>query len=83
MLILNLEFNHIFIDQDYPNIVLVSIDNDNVYVLPKIHRMSDNILTYTFRDNNILNKVVNNNIIFNIIYTENKLDIGKISYRSI
>jgi hypothetical protein len=83
MLLLNMEFNEDFDDQDFPNIVLKSIDNENLYILPKIHRVSDRCISYIYRDNTLLNRIVNTNMIFNIIYKNKSLDIGKISYRSI
>lgn len=83
MLVLSLEFSIDSTSTHIPNIVLKSIDNEPCYVFPKVYRVTDKIVSYIFKDNNLVNRVINNKIIFFITHNEKLLKIKNVSYRSI
>ena len=83
MLVLTIEFADSFLNQNFPNIIIKSIDDTDFNLLPKIYRLSDKILTYVFKDNFIINKIISSNITFFIIHESESLRIKNITYRSI
>jgi hypothetical protein len=83
MLLLVIDLSENLEDQELPNIVLKSIDGNDVYIFPKIYRISANKVVYAFMENSITSLMVTDAIQFHLVYKENNLDINKISYRSI
>jgi isocitrate/isopropylmalate dehydrogenase len=83
MLILLIESNDDISTDTYPNIIIHSIDNQNVFVFPKIYRISTNKVAYIYQDSNMNNKIIDNNVRFNVIHSKKSFDVYKISYRSI
>lgn len=81
--ILKFEFNDIFVNQSYPNIIIKSIDDTDLFIFPKVYRMSDNKIVYVYKENSLANLIINDKIIMNVIFDSPTLDVYKISYRSI
>lgn len=76
----------IYIDNDstidpHLNLILKSIDEFDYFIFPKKYKISDRKYCYMFNDNNITNKIIDNNIKFISIYNNNSIDVNKISYR--
>jgi hypothetical protein len=76
----------IYIDNDstidpHLNLILKSIDEFDYFIFPKKYKISDRKYCYMFNDNNITNKIIDNNIKFISTYNNKSIDINKISYR--
>ena len=67
----------------FNSIVIISIDNVNVYIYPQVYKLSNNKIIYTFKDNYLKNKVIDNSIKFFISNQSNSIEINKMLYRSI
>jgi hypothetical protein len=80
---LSIEFNNELNDQNYPNIIIHSIDNNKTYVFPKIHKITKNKIVYLYKDKLINNLIIDDHLQMNLIYNNPELDVHKISYRSI
>jgi len=76
----------IYIDNDstidpHLNLILKSIDEFDYFIFPKKYKISDRKYCYMFNDNNITNKIIDNNIKFISAYNNKSIDINKVSYR--
>ena len=68
---------------EFPKLVLASIDNVDYQVLPKTYRISKNKVIYMFQDNNIIGRIVNNEIKFIMLSNSNKNNILSFAQRTI
>jgi len=78
----------LFIDSDvaitnYPNIILLGIDNIKYYIFPKIYKLSDKKLAYVYNDTLIKNTVIDDNISLFIVNVNQNIEIKQLSYRSL
>lgn len=78
-----IEFSEPFVDQNYPNIIIHTIDNTSKYIFPNVYRVSDRTIAYIYKDDAISNLIIEDHIQMNMIYNKTELDVHKISYRSI
>ncbi len=83
MLVIRMDFNEAFPDQNYPNMIIKAIDSTPYHIFPKIYRMSATSIVYVYKDNDINNIIIDDKIQMNVIFNQPELDIHKISYRSI
>lgn len=83
LLLITIEFNNELTDQNYPNMIIFSIDNIKRYIFPKIYRISKHQIVYVYNEKSIKNLIIDDHIQMNIIYNNNSLDTHKIAYRSI
>lgn len=65
------------------SIILLSIDDVNLYLFPLIYKLDDKKLIYVFKDNTLKNKVINDKIKILISSEKNTLEISNIKIRSI
>jgi hypothetical protein len=78
----------LYIDSDdlitnFSSIILLSIDDEVVNIFPNIYNISQNKIIYTFKDNVIKNRTVNDSIKFFISTSVKNIELKKLMYRSI
>ena len=68
---------------EIPKVILSSIDNQEVNILPRTYKISSNKVIYLYYDNKLINRIIDNELKF-IILSENKNNnILSISQRTI
>jgi len=62
---------------NFSSIILLSVDNELVYIFPTIYNLSNNKIAYIFKDNVIKNKIVDSDIKLFISNDINNLELSK------
>ena len=81
MLILTIDSDNVV--ENFSSIILLSIDDNMLYLFPIVYNISNKKIIYIFKDNSIKNKVIDNNIKIFLSNDTKNLELSKISQRSI
>jgi hypothetical protein len=76
-LILTIDTDNVI--ENFSSIILLSIDDNALYLFPIVYNLSDKKIVYIFEDNSIKNKVIDNNIKIFLSNDTKKMELSKIS----